>query len=388
MTLDELYAGAAGQAAALEERGYLGQGTFKLGFGLMRLPKAADGQIDVGRTARMVDAFMAAGGTYFDTAFVYNGSEQAAKAALVDRYPRASYTLASKCFAAGQPSAEAARDQLRVSLERTGAGYFDYYLLHNLGDQRTQVFEDFGLWEWARQMREQGCIRHLGFSFHAGAAELERILEAHPEVEFVQLQINYADWEDPHNQSRANYECCMRHGKPVVIMEPVKGGLLATPPQPVASVLREADPAASCASWALRFAASLPGVVAVLSGMSDEAQMADNLATFRDFAPLDEAGVATVERARAAMAEVDQIPCTNCRYCVKGCPAQVPIPDIFGAENIERVYANHAKAQGEYDWATKRAKASDCAQCGACEAVCPQHLPIVSLLEGAAARFE
>lgn len=368
---------------------YLGKNTPKLGFGLMRLPKTEDDQIDVAQTSRMVDAFIAAGGTYFDTAFVYAGSEDAIRQALVERYPRESYTLASKCFAANQPDAATAQAQLATSLERTGAGYFDYYLLHNLGDHRTQAFEDFDMWTWGLQMKEQGLIRHLGFSWHADAAQLDAVLAAHPEAEFVQLQINYADWEDPQNQSRLCYECALKHGKPVVIMEPVKGGLLANPPQPVADVLKAADADASCASWAIRFAMDLPGVITVLSGMSNEEQMADNLATFASFDGLTPEQRAVVDAARAAMAAIDQVPCTNCRYCVKGCPVQVPIPGIFGAMNLERVYGDHAKAQGEYNWVTnKGVKASDCIQCGACEAVCPQHLPIISLLEEAAGQYE
>lgn len=368
--------------------GYLGQDTPKLGFGLMRLPKR-DGVIDVEETSRMVDAFRAAGFTYFDTAFVYEGSEDAIRQALVERYPRESYTLASKCFAANQPDAATARQQLQTSLERTGAGYFDFYLLHNLGDHRTQVFEDFDMWTWAQGMKEEGLIKHLGFSWHADAAQLDAVLAAHPEAEFVQLQINYADWDDPQNQSRLCYECALKHGKPVVIMEPVKGGLLANPPQPVADVFKAADPLASCSSWALRFAANLPGIITVLSGMSNEEQMADNLATFSRDVTLSPGERATIDAARAAMAAIDQVPCTNCRYCVKGCPVQVPIPGIFGAMNLDRIYGDHAKAQGEYNWVTnKGVKASSCIQCGACEVVCPQHLPIISLLEEAAGRYE
>ncbi len=367
---------------------YLGKGTPKLGFGLMRLPKNGD-EIDVAQTSRMVDEFLAAGGTYFDTAFVYAGSEDAIRQALVERHPRDSYTLASKCFAANQPDADSAKAQLQTSLERTGAGYFDYYLLHNLGDQRTKVFEGFDLWNWGLQMKEQGLIRHLGFSWHADAAQLDAVLTAHPEAEFVQLQINYADWDDATNQSRLCYECAQRHGKPVVIMEPVKGGLLAEPPQPVADVLKKADADASCASWALRFAMDLPGVITVLSGMSNEEQMADNLATFASFDGLTPEQRAVIDEARVAMAAIDQIPCTNCRYCMKGCPVQVPIPAIFGAMNLNRIYGDKADAQGEYNWVTKAGvKASNCIQCGACEMVCPQHLPIISLLEEAAGQYE
>ena len=379
------------QAARAVAQNPLVTSTPKLGFGLMRLPKVGQGEhapIDVEQTSRMVDAFLAAGGTYFDTAFVYEGSEEAIAQALVARHPRGSYTLATKLFAARASDAEAAKAQLATSIERTGAGYFDYYLLHNLGDARTGFYERYGLWEWVQQMKAEGVVRHVGFSLHAGADQLDAILEAHPEVDFVQLQINYADWEDHENQSRLCYECAMRHGKPVVVMEPVKGGLLANPPASVADVLRAADPGASCASWALRFAASLPGVLTVLSGMSDEAQMRDNLATFAHFRPLDEGERAVIEHARAELAKIDSVPCTTCRYCTKGCPQGINIPGIFSALNVKRVYDDLPRAQGDYRWAASKAPAGSCVGCGACESVCPQHLPIVDLLAEASALFD
>ena len=369
---------------------YLGKSTPKLGFGLMRLPKDAEGAIDVAQTSDMVDAFLDAGFTYFDTAFAYTGSEEAARAALVERHPRDSFTLATKLFALVSPTPEAARAQFETSLERSGAGYFDYYLLHNLGGPRTQRYEDWGLWDFARDLRERGLIRHLGFSMHSDADELDAVLTAHPEAEFVQLQINYADWESPTVQSRRVWETAMRHGRPVVIMEPVKGGLLANPPAPVAAPLRAVDPDASPASWALRFSASLPGVVTVLSGMSDMAQMRDNLATFCDFRPLGERERAAVRRAQEAMDELDQIPCTNCRYCTKVCPTGIPIPSVFDACNSLTVYGDREFSRKDYEFATRDAgaKASDCVGCGSCEAACPQGLPIIELLEHAAATFE
>lgn len=375
-------------ATPLDPADYFGKDTPKLGFGLMRLPKLADGAIDVDQTARMVDAFLDAGFTYFDTAFVYEGSEEAIGRALVQRHPRESFTLATKLFAKRAATAEEAKQQLFTSLERTGAGYFDYYLMHNLGDGRTRYFEDYGLWEWAQQMKAQGLIRHVGFSMHADAGQLDEVLTAHPEVEFVQLQINYADWEDCENQSRLCYECAMRHGKPVVIMEPVKGGLLANPPQTVADVFRAADPQASCASWALRFAASLPGVITVLSGMSNEEQMADNLATFKDFKPLGEEGHAVIEAAQAELAKIDIVPCTTCRYCTKGCPQQINVPGAFSALNLLRVYGNEKEAADTYDWQTRDARANTCLRCGACESVCPQHLPICDLLAEVSELFD
>ena len=367
---------------------YLGKDTPKLGFGLMRLPKLEDGSIDVDQTAAMADAFLEAGFTYFDTAFTYEGSEEAIGKALVARHPRSSFTLASKLFAKRAATAEEAKQQLFTSLERTGAGYFDFYLMHNLGDVRTKYFEDYGLWEWAQQMKAEGLIRHLGFSMHADAGQLDAALTARPEVEFVQLQINYADWESHENQSRLCYECALSHGKPVVIMEPVKGGLLANPPASVAAVFKGADPDASCASWALRFAASLPGIVTVLSGMSDMAQMQDNLATFKGFRPLDDAGRAVVARAQEELAKIDSIPCTNCKYCVKGCPQGINIPGIFSAFNRLRIYGDMKGAQGDYAWQAANAAAGTCLACGACESVCPQHLPIIDLLAEASELFD
>ena len=217
---------------------YLGEDTPKLGFGLMRLPKNEDGTIDIDHTSQMVDEFLAAGCTYFDTARAYGESESATRRALVERHPRDSYTLATKCAAwLGANNADEAKAFFETSLEQTGAGYFDYYLLHNLGGKRTQIFDDWGLWDWVRGLKEDGKIRHYGFSFHDTADVLDQILDAHPDAEFVQLQINYADWDNPGVNSRRNLEICRAHGKPVVVMEPVKGGILADPFPAVKKVL-------------------------------------------------------------------------------------------------------------------------------------------------------
>ena len=261
----------------------------KLGFGLMRLPQK-DGKIDIVQVKQMVDRFLAEGFTYFDTAWAYAGSEDAIRQALVERYPRDRFLLATKNAAwIDCKCREDAIKQFDISLRQTGAGYFDFYLLHNLGESRTHFFDDFDLWNWIQEKKRQGLIRHAGFSFHSTPEELDALLTAHPEMEFVQLQINYADWDNPAIQSRRCYEVARKHGKPVIVMEPVKGGMLATPPTPVEQILKASDPQASNASWAIRFAADLDGVVTVLSGMSSLEQMEDihrRVVAFRKTKPL------------------------------------------------------------------------------------------------------
>jgi len=357
---------------------------FRLGFGLMRLPKNPDGSIDIPQVCEMADHFLAAGGTYFDTAYVYdNGlSEAAFKAAVADRYPREAYTICTKLNAFMQCTDEkSAKQQFLTSLERTGAGYFDYYLLHALQRNNTDKYNGYHLWDYIAEMKEKGLIKHYGFSFHADPQLLEQLLREHPEVDFVQLQINYADWENPGVASRRNWEICQEHGKPVVIMEPVKGGILAEPIPEVKKILKDADPEASCASWALRFAAGLDNILAVLSGMSSLEQMDDNLRHMTPFKPLDEGEMKVIARAQQALDGARAVPCTACRYCTKGCPMQIPIPDIFTVYN-RREGSPHFRTVREYTIVTTgKGKAADCIGCGQCESVCPQHLPIISLLE-------
>lgn len=360
----------------------------KLGFGLMRLPKTNEA-IDVPQVCEMVDHFLAAGFTYFDTAYVYDGSEVAAKAALVDRHPRASYTLATKLHVGKCANAEEARKELETSLARTGAGYFDYYLLHALMANNVDKYEEFGLWDFVRELKANGTIRHYGFSFHDSPELLDKLLTEHPDVDFVQLQINYADWENPEVQSRACYEVARKHGKQVVIMEPVKGGALANPPEQVKALFDAAKPGASYASWALRFAASLDGVLAVLSGMSNLEQVDDNLATMSDFQPLNDTEQKVIQQAQHILGNSAAIACTACHYCTAGCPKKIAIPEIFAAANKQLANGQKAEAAAAYAAATAEGgKASACIHCKQCERICPQHLPITDLLGRCAAMFE
>ena len=369
---------------------YLGEKTTKLGFGLMRLPKLEDGSIDVAQVSDMVDEFIAAGGTYFDTAWAYGGSEEAIRQALVERYPRNSYTLATKNAAwLGPKDACEAKAQIDVSLERSGAGYFDYYLLHNLGAGRTAFFEKWGMWDWAKQMRDEGKIRHLGFSFHDNAETLKSILDEHADdVEFVQLQINYADWEDGSVQSRKCWEVARSYGLPIVIMEPVKGGMLASPPAPVEEILRAVEPDRTPVEWALRFAMNTEGLIACLSGMSSLEQMRENLATLKRLSPLTDTELATLSAARDKLKELIAVPCTGCHYCMEDCPVSMPIAGIMECLNRDALYGLD-KGKGNYGFATREGtKASDCIGCGQCEAACPQHIDIIKRLETAAEKFE
>ena len=365
---------------------YLGEEIKKLGFGLMRLPQKA-GRIDIEQTKTMVDLFLEAGFTYFDTAWAYAGSEDAIRQALVERYPRESFQLATKNAAwINCKTREEAIAQFDVSLKQTGAGYFDFYLLHNLGEGRTHFFNNFDMWSFVQEKKKEGLIKHAGFSFHSTPEELDELLTKHPEMEFVQLQINYADWEYPAVQSRRCYEVARKHDKPVIIMEPVKGGMLANPPVPVQRILKGAEPDQSFASWAIRFAADLEGVITVLSGMSNVEQMQDNLSYIKNFTGLTAAEQKTLRAAQEALSHISLIPCTSCNYCAKVCPNNIGISGTFTAMNYLTLYRDQAAAAHQEAWLVGghgKNKANACIHCGKCEEVCPQHISIRTELKKA-----
>lgn len=375
------------------EQEHFEEGMPKLGFGLMRLPKRNLVMEDVEQISQMVDLFLAAGMKYFDTAYLYDvgNSEKAIRKALVERYPRDQYTLATKlCAFMMCHNEETAKKQFYTSLERTGAGYFDFYLLHALQKRNLRKYDDYHIWDFVQEQKEKGLIRHWGFSFHDTPEVLEQILTDHPEAEFVQLQINYEDWDSKSVCSRANYEVARRHGKPVVVMEPVKGGRLAKLPAKADQLLKETAPNASAASWAIRFAASLDGVMTVLSGMSNLAQMEDNLSYMKQFQPLTAQERAVLQQVRTIIGASATIPCTACHYCTAGCPRHIDIPGVFAAMNQTLAGGETAAARGAYEkiLAAGSGRASECIRCGQCERACPQHIHIIDRLQECAASLE
>ena len=371
--------------------------TKKLGFGLMRLPLTNPDEassIDVEQVKDMVDAFIENGFTYFDTAWMYCGfqSECAAKEALVDRYPRDSYTLADKLHAEYIKTREDRDKIFDEQLRKTGVEYFDYYLLHDIGVDHYKIYQELDCFTWLKEKKEQGLVRHIGFSFHDSAKMLDQVLTEHPEVEFVQLQLNYLDWDSEGVQSRKCYETAVKHGKPVIVMEPVKGGTLAKVPERAERMFKEYHPDMSVPSWAIRFAASNEHVMMVLSGMSNMEQLQDNMSYMADFQPLNEEEQEIIRKAVEIINSGIEIPCTGCSYCTEGCPQNIAIPKYFSLYNadLQECEEKGWKPQGEYyDRLTKTfGKASDCVECGQCESVCPQHLPVIRHLKEVAARFE
>ena len=370
----------------------------KLGFGMMRMPSldpADPSKVDLKQVEEMVDLFLAKGFTYFDTAWMYNGfaSEETVKKVLVERHPRESFTIATKLHSAFFDTLEGRDEVFEAQLRKTGAGYFDYYLLHGIEASMLEKYERLDCFNWLLDKKAKGLVKHAGFSFHDTPELLDRILTDHPEMEFVQLQINYLDWESPWIHSREVYEVARKHGKSVIVMEPVKGGTLAHVPEEAEKLLKASAPDMSVPSWALRFAAGLPGVMMVLSGMSNLAQMQDNLSFMEDFVPLTEEEVSLTGRVAEIINGQIAVPCTGCSYCTGGCPMKVAIPQYFSLYN-EDMRENLQEKGWTVNFSNYRAltekfgKAGDCIGCGQCESVCPQHLPIIETLRDVSAHFD
>lgn len=363
----------------------------KIGFGLMRLPEK-DGAIDIEQVSQMADAYMEAGFNYFDTAYVYHGgnSEKVVKEAIVKRFPRESFTIATKLPAWFLHSPEDRDKVFEEQLDRCGVDYFDYYLLHSLEDGNNyDTYEKYDCFNWGIKKRDEGRIRHFGFSFHGTPELLVQVLDKHPEIEFVQIQLNYADWDNKIVHSGELYEILRDRNIPMIIMEPAKGGKLANLDDECAEILKAIRPDKSIASWAFRYVGSLPGIATILSGMSTPEQMEDNINTFKDFEPLSEEELAAIDKVKEIMNRVELAGCTSCKYCVEGCPMGISIPDVISAVNTRRKFPGDMRPQFFYNGLVDRySHASDCIACGQCEGVCPQHLPIIDLMKEAVEKFE
>ena len=369
----------------------------KLGFGLMRLPLLDandDGSVDLELLKKMVDSFLEQGFTYFDTAWMYCGgkSEEAAREALVRRHPRGSFTLTTKLPAYMLRREEDREWLFQEQLRRTGAGYFDYYWLHDVNSHSIQTFDRLNCWDFILEKKRQGLVRHVGFSFHDGPELLDKVLTEHPEMEYVQLQLNYLDWDSLGVQSHACYDVAVKHGKRVIVMEPVKGGTLAKVPARLEAMFKEREPEMSVPSWAIRFAATQENVMVVLSGMSNMEQLLDNTGYMKDFRPLDDEELALMKKAAEIINESIAVPCTGCSYCTVNCPMHIAIPKYFSLYNadLQELAEKGWTPQGSYyaNLTLQFGKASDCIKCGQCEAMCPQHLPIRRYLEDVAKHFE
>ncbi len=362
------------------------------GFGCMRLPMKGS-EVDIEQFKEMTDYFLENGFNYFDTAHGYidGKSEKAIKVALTDRYPRDKYLLTDKLTEPYFDKEEDIRPFFQSQLDACGVEYFDFYLMHAQNANNFEHFKKCRAYETAFELKKEGKIRHVGLSFHDRATVLDKILTTYPEIEIVQIQFNYVDYEDSPAESRKVYEVARKHGKPIIVMEPVKGGSLVNLPDEAQKIYDEMPSKLSNTSYAIRFAASQEGIRIVLSGMSDMAQMKDNVSFMKDFKPLSEDEMGAVAKVTAIYKGLDMIPCTACHYCVEEnhCPMNIKIPEVFACLNTKRVF-NEWNQDMYYRNLTSdgAGKASDCIECGGCENVCPQHLEIRSLLKTVAAEFE
>lgn len=367
----------------------------KLGFGLMRLPLTDTndkGSIDIEALKEMVDTFMEQGFTYFDTAWMYCAfkSENAVKEALTDRYPRDRYTLTTKLHASYLKTKEDRDRIFEEQRQKTGVDYFDYYLIHAIDQELYSIYNEMDCFNWLIEKKKQGFVKHIGFSYHDSAEFLDQVLTEHPEMEFVQLQMNYLDWESAEVQSRKCYEVASKHGKPVIVMEPVKGGTLADVPAEVRESFAAYHPDLSVPSWAIRFVASLDNVAMVLSGMSNMEQLMDNISYMKEFVPMNAEETELVHKAAEMIKDSIAIPCTGCSYCTEGCPMQIAIPDLFRVYNkSKRGEITDVEANEEYRQLTESGgKARECLACGQCQVACPQHLEIINYLKDVAKCME
>ncbi|MBQ6582349.1 MAG: aldo/keto reductase [Mogibacterium sp.] len=371
------------------------------GFGCMRPPKLSEGStpvpefdnVDLEQMKQMVDEFIGQGFTYFDTAWMYSNfkNEQMLKATLTDRWPRDAYLLADKMSSSYFRKAEDVDRVFREQLGRCGVEYFDYYLLHDIGTDDYDKFTECGCFEWIREKKAEGTARYIGFSTHDDPEFIDRILTEHPEMEFVQIQLNYLDWENAGVRARECCEMIAKHGRPIVVMEPCKGGTLTNLPDDVAEILHRYAPDQSQASWAIRFAASQRNVRMVLSGVSSLEQLRDNLSFMREFQPLTEEETALVLQAVDKINSTIAIPCTSCAYCVPGCPAGIPIPKYFSLYNVNLKDINREDWTPQEDFyyrlTLSSASPKKCVECGQCEKICPQHLPVIRYLKEVAEHF-
>lgn len=360
-----------------------------LGFGCMRLPMDGD-KIDIEQFKKMVDVFMANGFNYFDTAHIYHDgeSEKAIREAVSSRYPRESFILTDKLTTNCFTKQEDIRPLFKQQLKDSGVDYFDFYLMHSQDAAIYEKFRKCNAYETALEMQKEGKFRHFGISFHDKAEVLEQILKDYPQIEAVQIQFNYLDYGDPAVDSKRVYEVCEKYGKAVIVMEPVKGGNLVNLPEKAQGILDSLNSGMSNASYAIRFAASFPNMFMVLSGMSDLAQINDNMSYMKDFKPLDEKEMQAVNDVRKAFSEINLIPCTACHYCTSGCPMNISIPELFSCYNHKVNF--HDWNQGYYYAQITRngGKPSECIECGQCEGICPQHLEIIRLLKDVSGEFE